>query len=531
MTTQKTTVAVIGLGSAGLAALKNLTEEGFEVTGFERNSYVGGLWQYTEEDKTSVLETTTVNISKERGCFTDFPFPQDVSSFPTGAQVATYLTTYCEHFNLQPRIRLNTTIRRFTYDDDRQKWVVGLEGESEEFFDKVVIAIGGVTSLPNLPLIEGTEKFGGVSVHSRAFKRPGNFKGKRVMVVGFGNTAVDTATQLAGVAEKVYLAHRHGAHVLPHLVNGRPIDHTHTLRLFSIQNFIIGYFPKLGSIIFAKLLKDFQEKCFTIRPEWGFEPAQASPVVSDNLVPCLEKGTIDSVKGIRRILSETQVELEDGRKVDVDAIIWCTGYKSDFSMLEPRFDPTTHSTPTWSTASGSNGKSLARLYHNIFSLEKPDSLAFLGNVQIPLGGFQVFDMASMAIAQVWKGATSLPSLSVMNQAVGEHHAWLADCAQRSTNVSPGMVNPGSWIHAMDEMAGTGVNEYLGYGWKGWSFWFQERKFCGLLMDGIWSPHIHRVFQGKRKLWNGASDAIKEVNESATATKDKQMPFKDKKKQI
>jgi dimethylaniline monooxygenase (N-oxide forming) len=63
---EHTTAAVIGLGAAGLAALKNLKEEGFEVTGFERNAYIGGLWKYSEDDKTSILATTVVNISRDR---------------------------------------------------------------------------------------------------------------------------------------------------------------------------------------------------------------------------------------------------------------------------------------------------------------------------------------------------------------------------------------------------------------------------------------------------------------------------------
>jgi dimethylaniline monooxygenase (N-oxide forming) len=63
---EHTTAAVIGLGAAGLAALKNLKEEGFEVIGFERNAYIGGLWKYSEDDKTSILATTVVNISRDR---------------------------------------------------------------------------------------------------------------------------------------------------------------------------------------------------------------------------------------------------------------------------------------------------------------------------------------------------------------------------------------------------------------------------------------------------------------------------------
>jgi dimethylaniline monooxygenase (N-oxide forming) len=83
-----------------------------------------------------------------------------------------------------------------------------------QYFDKTVIAIGGTTSQPNVPVIEGLEKFKGQSLHSRAFKKPEQFAGRRVMVVGFGNTAADTSTQLAEVAEKVYIAHRNGARIV-----------------------------------------------------------------------------------------------------------------------------------------------------------------------------------------------------------------------------------------------------------------------------------------------------------------------------
>jgi ribulose 1,5-bisphosphate synthetase/thiazole synthase len=59
-------IKLTATGPSGLVAMKNLKEEGFNVTGFDRNSYVGGLWQFTAENQTSVMETTIVNISRER---------------------------------------------------------------------------------------------------------------------------------------------------------------------------------------------------------------------------------------------------------------------------------------------------------------------------------------------------------------------------------------------------------------------------------------------------------------------------------
>lgn len=412
-------------------------------------------------------------------------------------------------------------IQQIVFDDQKNVWTVKIRGESDCHFDKVVIAIGGMIGLPNLPTIEGLERFEGSSIHARAFKRPQDFTRKHVMVVGFGNSAADTATQLVGVADKVYLAHRHGARVLPRIIDGQPIDHTLSIRLFNIQCLILKYVPIIGERFFDRFLKGLQDKSFNIRPQWGFDPPQKVPLVSDELVPCLEDGRMESVKGVRRILNATQVELDDGRQVNVDALIWCTGYKSDFSIIDPRFDPTEIGSTAWTTAPGSNGKSLFRLWNNVFSLEKPDSLAFLGNVHFAIGGFQIFDTASMAIAQVWKGASRLPSQAQMQIDVREHHKWLADQASRGHNFSPGNVDGGPWTRTMDDLGGTGVNEYLGYRWKGWWFWITNMAFCNLLMAGIWTPHVYRVFDGKRKRWEGAREAIVGVNESVAASKRRQ----------
>lgn len=138
----------------------------------------------------------------------------DVPSYPTAAQVQQYLASYANHFDLAPRLRLNTCVKHVAFDEQGGKWALSIEGQGEEYFDKTVIAIGGMVGKPNLPVVEGIEKFGAKSVHSRAFKRPRDYEGKRVMVVGFGNSAADTATQLVGIADKVYIAHRHGARIV-----------------------------------------------------------------------------------------------------------------------------------------------------------------------------------------------------------------------------------------------------------------------------------------------------------------------------
>jgi dimethylaniline monooxygenase (N-oxide forming) len=161
-----------------------------------------------------------------------------VASYPTGAQVYNYHTSYAQHFDLEPHVQLNASIQHITFDDEQQKSTIKFDGQTANF-DKIVISNGGSVGLPNIPSIEGLEKFKGCSIHSQAFKKSRDFAGKRVMVVGFGNSAADTATQLAGVADKVYIAHKHGARILPCGIDGQPVDHAQSIRLFKIETVVL----------------------------------------------------------------------------------------------------------------------------------------------------------------------------------------------------------------------------------------------------------------------------------------------------
>ncbi|KAF5022589.1 hypothetical protein F66182_5360 [Fusarium sp. NRRL 66182] len=521
MEDQPPKVAVIGLGVLGLVAVKNLTEEGFNVTGLERNSYVGGLWHYTDQDKTSVLPTTTINISKERGCFTDFPFPDDTPSHCTAGHVQDYIESYVDHFNLRPKLRLSTVVSGVRRDDDG-RWAVDIQGSGPEYFDKVIMA-SGINSSPHIPKLVGLDQFDGQVLHSRAFKKPELFKGNKVVVVGMGNTGADTASALCGHADKVWLSHNHGAIVMPRVMDGAPFDHAVTSRKTAILGFLELNFPRLFEFAFNAGCKKMQDRAFNIRPEWKLSPAppikHAVPIISDDLCNLLESGDILSVTGVRRVTGPREVELNDGTRLDADVIIWCTGYKTDFGLLDRRVDPTRNTTPKWDAAIGSRGKPLARLYQNVFSLDYPDSLAFMGTVAFATAAFPLYDLCSMAIAQVWKGNSSLPSVQEMNHAVDQQHDFICSIAKDGSAV-PGWVRQAEWLAWADEAAGTRVNEHLGWGLEGWRFWYSDRGFCRMLMDGIYTPFLWRLFDGKRKKWDGARAAIEKVNAEVEAAKKK-----------
>ncbi|RMZ85640.1 hypothetical protein DV737_g619, partial [Chaetothyriales sp. CBS 132003] len=285
------------------------------------------------------------------------------------------------------------------------------------------------------------------------------------------------------------------------------------------------------------MILKLQNTAFTLKPEWRINPAPSIihmvPTISDTLVPSLESGHIQSVESIKKVRDGTLVELADGKLVEVDAIIYCTGYHVDYSIVG-EFDPfldTRHTDLSDDSSEQSElpASSLSkpvrleppipRLYQNLLSLAHPDSLAFLGTAAIQAAIFPLYDLATMAIGQLWKpGAQQLPPRSEMNGWVRKHLAWAETIRARGPFNSRLVFAP-DWEAWMESTAGTRVSEYLGYGPSGWAYWVKDRKFCNLLMDGLYTPHIHRLFdsRGKRKTWDGAREAIIKINDAINKT--------------
>nr|QKG86294.1 MFS general substrate transporter [Aspergillus sp. FM242] len=217
-----------------------------------------------------------------------------------------------------------------------------------------------------------------------------------------------------------------------------------------------------------------------------------------------QPGHITSVYPIEEVLDDTTVEFSDGTKVEVDAIIWCTGYTIDYSMLGKANPTIYHETGGIPVA---NGRKMPRLYQNVISLEHPESLAFMGNLSFMNPAFLMFDIASMALAQVWKGRSPLPSKEEMRRSVDEQHKWIASLANNGP-VTPGLVSGVDWLEWVDQAAGLGLQANLGYGMKGWYFWLTDHELCNMVMDGLLLPFHYRLFDaGKRKPWKEARESI------------------------
>ena len=314
-------------------------------------------------------------------------------------------------------------------------------------------------------------------------------------------------------------------HQLPRLDNGVPITSRITRRHALFLARLDYWLPALAERVLNRMAKRTMEKAFSpIEESWNLDSAPSVrvtiPVVSDTLVAHLRSGAVRSVAGIKRVTGPSEIELSDGQRVEADAIICCTGFKKDFTMIDPRYDPTKNMSPAWLAAPGSHDRPLPRLYQNLFSLQAPSSLAFLGCVWFATGAFFLADLSSMCIAQVWAGRAALPPAGEMERWAARQEDAVTRLARRGT-VIPSSVPQRQWLVWADETAGARLEEHLGWGWRAWWFWWSERRLWRLLMDGLMTAAVWRLFAGRRRRrWDGAMGEIERMNGEAARHKSK-----------
>ncbi|NXY73227.1 FMO1 monooxygenase, partial [Glareola pratincola] len=391
-------VAVVGAGVSGLTATKCCLDEGLKPTCFEQSRDIGGLWRYTEHveaGRPSLYASVISNTSKEMSAFSDFPYPEDFPVFLPNARLLDYLRRYVERFGLREHIRFGTTVVSVRKRPDfatTGQWDVVTEADGKQtshVFDAVMVCSGNFSE-PSLPLhcFPGIEKFQGQYFHSRQYKHPDVFQGKRVLVVGMGNSGVDIAVEASRVATKVTVSTGRGAWVLSRVFDhGYPWDMVFNTRLMSlIRNSLPG--PLSRGLINYRVNQWFKHENYGLQPEKSCLVRE--PVLNDDLPSYILTGRITIKPGVKEFKDNSVVFHNCPEEEPIDIVVFCTGYDVSFPFLEEAVVKVENKH--------------ASLYKYVFPthLQRP-TLAVLGLIK-PLGAIMpVTEMQARWVTRVFKG--------------------------------------------------------------------------------------------------------------------------------
>lgn len=315
---------VIGAGAAGVSALQQLRQAGFEVECFERTERVGGHW-HTDYDSLHLI------TSRDMTAFEEFPMPADYPHFPRRDQVRMYIESYARHHGLYDLISFGTEVVSVAPEPSGSApvgsagWRVITSRGDEGVFDGVLVANGHLWS-PRMPDVPGA--FDGRQLHSSEYANVGDLAGNRVLVVGAGNSGCDLAVDVAQHRLDVDIVVRKGVHFQPKMYFGVPRAEVPFLAAFSPDE------QDLINRLLARLSIGENSNYPGLPMPEAATLADGPVTVNDLLLYWIHHGRIGVRPAIERFDGST-VHFSDGSAADYDSILWATGFNVRLPFLDP----------------------------------------------------------------------------------------------------------------------------------------------------------------------------------------------------
>lgn len=354
-------VAVIGAGIAGISVALEAAEAGVSYEIFDRNPEVGGTWLTTTYPGIGV-DTPSAYYSLSREVNPDWS-----NYYPQGGEYQAYLVALADKRKLREHIRFRTEVERLWWDDDRDQWQihsVDADGQHDISYASVVVTAAGYLNRPRWPDVKGRETFAGDNIHSAMWDSSLDLTGKKVAIIGAGCTAVQIVDACVDQVDHLTIFQRQPHWVAP---RKRPTDEVpahrrylgHHLPYYANWNRLKSYWATADNN-YPVILQD---------PEWAKGHLSISAANDVLLQICLEyieqtfgkdtelakkvtpdfapygKRIIRDPGGYYAALTRDHVDVEagepaevnakgivtqNGRQIDLDVIIYATGYHLDF---------------------------------------------------------------------------------------------------------------------------------------------------------------------------------------------------------
>lgn len=402
MTNTSERYCIIGAGTSGLAVVKNFLAAGIPFDCLEREDTIGGNWAYGKPHS-SIYQSCHLISSKRLTEYNEFPLPDEYPDYPKHELAFKYIQDYANHFGLLPHIQFNTAVEWIEPvavtepnalasggvasngqskspeasrpplrvgargSQEEEGWRVKLASGEERIYRGVVIANGHNWD-PQFPDFPG--EFTGKVFHSCQYKTPDAITGKRVLVVGAGNSGCDLAVEASIYGSRAVQSLRRGYPILPKLFRGAPID--------SLGERLLRWrLPIWLRRIIGKVMVwlSLGPTHLTGWPKPDHKLFETHPIINSRIHDRLAHGDLAIKPNIARLDGQT-VHFVDGTSEDFDVIIYATGFKISFPFMDTKHLHWRDDRPD--------------LYLNIFHPER-DDLFCVGLIQPDSGQWGIVD--------------------------------------------------------------------------------------------------------------------------------------------
>lgn len=364
-------VCVVGGGPAGLSLARTFLRHGIPFDVYERHSDVGGLWDRSNPGS-PVYDSAHFISSKTQSHYHDFPMPEDYPDYPSGKQIHRYMQGFADAYGLKGHIRFNTSVEKAEMQKDGS-WLVTLStGETKPY--AALVCANGTNWHPVMPEYPGT--FTGEMRHAVSFRSMDEFKGKRVLVIGAGNSGCDIACDAAKAADAAFISLRRGYHFVPKHLFGIPADvvaHGGPQLPMWLAQRVLG--------VILRILNGDLTRLGLQKPDHRL--FESHPILNTQLLHYLGHGDIKAKPDVARFEGNT-VHFKDGTAEEIDLVLCATGYTWRVPYVDPALFDWKEGRPD--------------LYMNLFSRKNPTHYA-LGFMETNGGAYKLFDEMADLIAR------------------------------------------------------------------------------------------------------------------------------------
>jgi cation diffusion facilitator CzcD-associated flavoprotein CzcO len=332
-------IAIVGAGFGGLAVAIELKRAGIDTfTVFERGTAVGGVW------RANTYPGAACDVPSEIYSFSYALKPDWARRFGSQAEIQRYLEQIAADFDLDSHLRLGTEVTALKWREDATRWSVELgDGQAQEF--DVVVCATGQLSRPKIPELPGRDQFRGAQFHSAEWDHDFDITDRRVAVVGSGASAVQIVPAIADAAAHLTVIQRSPNWVVPKYDWSTSVLERTLNRVPAVarlrHNFMWWWFEKNYPIVLRSA--DPSRKLFEAKARWLIRrhlrdrvlaravtptyPMGCNRILlSSQWYPTLARDDVTVVAaGVER-LTDDALLTADGRRVEADVIVWCTGF-------------------------------------------------------------------------------------------------------------------------------------------------------------------------------------------------------------